>query len=187
MTFFYSTPAGVVDFIVLCVVVCLGIAFGRKTTKLLAVAAALVFLIDRTAVAAGGKLLPVIAILGCVIATYTILRLDRSMMARGFTALYLAKVTAWLVALLGLISFGSLATAATVIAAFQLLIIFGGSIDGLSGGRLGLAVDRLGFGCGINRVLAAMARFGTISGRGSVSQQVSSQNQASRQENRGVA
>lgn len=186
MSFFYSTPAGVVDFIFLCVVVCLGIAFGRKTTKLLAVAASLVFLIDRTAVAVGGKLLPVIAILGCVLATYTILRLDRSVMARGFTALYLAKVSAWLVFLLGVISADRLAAAATVIVAFQLLIIFGGSIDSLSGGRLGLAAYRLGSVGGINRVLASVARVSAISGRGGVSQQVSSKNTPSGQKIRGA-
>jgi hypothetical protein len=187
MPFFYSTPAGALDFAILCVVVCLGIAFGRKTTKLLAVAAALVFLIDRAAVAAGGKLLPVIAILGCVAATYTIMRLDRSVMARGFTALYLAKVSLWLVFLLGIISFASLSNWATVIAAFQLLIILGGSLDGLSGGRLGLAFDRLGRLGGINRLLASLARVGPISRRGGVSQQVGSVDTPNAKENRGVA
>jgi hypothetical protein len=108
-------------------------------------------------------------------------------MARGFTALYLAKVSLWLVFLLGIISFASLSNWATVIAAFQLLIIFGGSLDGLSGGRLGLAFDRLGRLGGINRLLASLARVGPISRRGGVSQQVGSVDTPNAKENRGVA
>jgi hypothetical protein len=173
MSFFFNSAAGAADFAALLFACAVGFVFGARHIKAMAGVALAAFFFDRLALHMFGATawLSLVASLGCLAAAGFVVGNFPLRIARAFALLYVFKMAAYTALVAGLISFGTMATWATVFAYGQLLLILGGAADGNSGGRISNLSRNVGLRAvsGFHHLLAAVAGGRAISRRSDVS------------------
>lgn len=181
MHFFYTTDAGLADFIALLFATAVGLVFGRNYVKAMAAVLLVVFLFDRTALAlTDGHVLMLLVIVGSLAGISGILAGFRNRTIHAFAFLYFLKMLAYTANIAGFIGFETMITCVTVAAYGQMLLIIGGSANGT--GILSRNTRRF-TDAGRGFAVHTLARWGAISARPAMSHQINPQPATVRKEN----
>lgn len=160
MQFLYSSPAGMIDFIVMVVVCSVGLWFGGRETAVMVLALVVAYLFDRIAKHAGGSDvgISVISAAGSLAAIGIVFSLCDGIIARAFATLYGVKVVSDLIMSAGLIELGTSNLVLTVVVYLQMLLIIGGAIDAPTGGSISSAIRLVAASCagGLSHLLYAV-------------------------------